>query len=109
MRLVAPTKILMADRQGDYSYLLAFATLDASYEVYLPGAGWAGEFAGFMTPSIRNQATGEGSELSCSEAEELAAKLATCLSVGNIAKGVEVSASECLDALSQGKRYGCEA
>ena len=42
-----PTKILMASLQGDRSYLLVFSALDgARFEVYLPGAGWPGEFTG---------------------------------------------------------------
>lgn len=108
MRLVTPAKILMADVQGDRAYLLVFATADGSYEVYLPAAGWPGAFAGYMTPSIRNQATGASRELPWPEAERLAAQLKPLLVAGDIAKGGGARASECVEALAKGKRYGSE-
>jgi hypothetical protein len=102
-----PSKILMADLQGDRSYILVFAATDGlSYEIYLPGAGWPGEFAGYMTPSIRNQMTGKVAELLWNEAEEIGVQLHRLLHNGSIAKGGLARAKECVEALIGGRRYG---
>jgi hypothetical protein len=97
----------MADLQGDRSYLLVFAAEDRrTYEVYLPGAGWPGDFTGFMTPSLRQQESGETSELTWENAEKLADQLRPLLVPASIARGGIVRASECVEALANGRRYG---
>lgn len=104
---VRPTTILMSELQGDRSYLLVFAATDGSaYEIRLTGAGWPGEFTGFMSPYIRNQMTDESAELPWERAEELAAQLSGLLHTSSIAKGGLTRAQEFVEALVRGKRYG---
>ena len=107
MRCPAPNRILMADLQGDRSYLLVFAGEDRkTYEVYLTGAGWPDDFIGFMTPSLRQQESGETSELAWEAAEKLAEQLRPLLETASIARGGTVRARECIEALANGIRYG---
>jgi len=102
-----PVKIVMADLKGDRSYILVFAAHDgAIHEIYLAGAGWPGEFTGFMTPSIRNQTTGTSAELPWQKAERIGELLQGVLQSDGLAKEVAARAKECIDALIRGKRYG---
>jgi hypothetical protein len=102
-----PVAILMADLQGDRSYLLVFAASNGGpYEIYLPGAGWPGAFTGYMTPSIRDQTTGASAELPWTRAEKLGAQLLAVLHDHAIAKGGLTRAQECIQALISGARFG---
>ena len=59
MQITALSKILKARRMEAHAYLIAFAAdTGTAYELFLPAAVYP-EFAGFMTPTLRNQSTGE--------------------------------------------------
>ena len=110
MRRATPVKILMADFMGDdRSFLLVYLADDGhSYELYLPAAGQPLEPIEYMSPSMRQQQSGNRTPLSWPEAEDLARELRPLLTEP-IAKGGRVRASECIEALANGKRYGLNA
>ena len=102
MQLPLLSSILTAKLQGDRSYLLVFAAGDDAYEVFLPGAGYPGEFTGFMTPSLRKQSTGENWQLEWPVAEQLASHLQTLVATAGAASE---TARVVVEALLSGQRY----
>jgi hypothetical protein len=105
MQFTALSTIVTAKRQGDRSYVLVFAADTGTFELFLPGAGYPGEFTGFMPPSVRNQSTGQSWMAEWSQAEQIAAHLETVLHTAGPASAV---AREVIDALATGRRYGGE-
>lgn len=105
MEIRSVSEILAAKLQGDRSYVLVFVASSNTFELFLPGAGYPGEFAGYMTPSVRNQQTGESWELGWAQAELLAAHLQPLVAV---AGGASAMARRVVDALVNGRRYGIE-
>lgn len=102
MQLSPLSSILTAKLQGDRSYLLVFDAGAEAYEVFIPGAGYPGEFTGFMTPSLRKQSTGENWQLEWPLAEELASQLLPL--VANAGAASE-TARVVVEALLSGQRY----
>jgi hypothetical protein len=105
MQITALSKILTAKHQGDRSYLVVFAGEAASYELFVPGAGYPGEFTGYMHPSLRDQSTGKSWEVDWAQAELIAAHLETVIGT---AGAEETVAREVVAALTTGRRYGHE-
>jgi hypothetical protein len=105
MQITALSRILTAKRQGDRSYVLVFEADTGTYELFLSGAGYPGEFTGFLPPTLQNQSTGDRWVLEWSQAELIAAHLVTVLENGGAMKAV---AGEVVDALTSGRRYGVE-
>jgi hypothetical protein len=105
MQITALSKILTAKHQGDRSYLVVFAGEAASYELFVPGAGYPGEFTGYMHPSLRDQSTGRTWEVDWAQAELIAAHLETVIGT---AGAEETVAREVVAALTKGRRYGHE-
>jgi hypothetical protein len=102
MQLPPLSSILTAKLQGDRSYLLVFAAGTEAYEVFLPGAGYPGEFTGFMTPSLRKQSSGESWQLEWPLAEDLASHLVPLLATAGAASS---TAAVVIEALRSGQRY----
>jgi hypothetical protein len=106
MQITTLSRIVAAKRQGDRSYMVVFVADTGTFELFLPGAGYPGEFMGFMPPSLRNQRTGQSWVAEWPQAELIAAHLETVLNTAGAEKPVAV---EVFHALTSGKRYGCEA
>jgi hypothetical protein len=105
MQITSLSKILKARRMAGHAYLAVFAAdTGTAYELFLPSAGYP-EFTGFMSPSLRNQSTGESWVMDWSQAELIAAHLDMVLETAGAEKEV---ASEIIGALRVGKRYGHE-
>jgi hypothetical protein len=105
MEITAVSKIVAAKRQGDRSYLVVFEAGAATYELFLPGAGYPGEFTGFLSPSLRDQRTGQSWATDWGQAELIAAHLEP---VTGTAGAEEAVAREVVGALTSGRRYGSE-
>lgn len=89
-----------------HAYLaVSAADTGTVYELFLPSASGP-EFTGFMSPSLRNQSTGESWIVDWSQAELMASHLDTVLETAGDDKAV---AKEIIDALTVGRRYGHEA
>ncbi len=102
MQLPPLSSILAVKLQGDRSYLLVFAAGSESYEIFLPGAGYPGEFTGFMSPSLRKQSSGESWVLEWPVAEELASHLLPLVATAGMASD---TAKAFVEALRSGRRY----
>ena len=97
----------MADLEGDRSYLLVYAAEDGKvYELRLTGTGYPDEFEGYMTPSIRQQQSGDDRELPWPVAERLAIQLRPLSKSSKIERGGSRRALECVESLLSGRRYG---
>jgi hypothetical protein len=105
MQITALSKIVTAKRQGDRSYILVFVADTGTFEMFLPGAGYPGEFTGFMPPSFRSQNTGQSWVAEWSQAELIAAHLETVLETAGSEREI---AREVIEALTTGRRYGVE-
>jgi hypothetical protein len=106
MQITAVSEILAAKMEGDRSYLIVFAADSGTYELFLPGGGYPGEFVGFLPPSLRNQHTGKSWALEWPQAELLAAHLESRLESAGASATV---AGAVVNALQTGRRYGQEA
>lgn len=103
MQITSLSKILKARRMEGHAYLAVFAAnTGTAYELFLPSAGYP-EFTGFMSPSLRNQSTGESWVVDWSQAELIAAHLDTVVETAGAEKSV---AKEIIGALTDGRRYG---
>jgi hypothetical protein len=105
MQITALSKIVTAKRQGDRSYVLVFAADTGTFEIFITGAGYPGEFTGFMPPSVRNQNTGQSWVAEWPQAEQIAAHLETVLETAGSDSAI---AREVIEALTTGRRYGVE-
>ncbi|MBV7544450.1 hypothetical protein [Acidovorax sp. sic0104] len=105
MQITYLSSILKAERQGDRSYIAVFQTDAGSFELFLPGSGYPGEFAGFMPPTLRNQSTGQSWVADWPLAELIAAHMQTVLDTAGADKSL---AQEIVNALVAGTRYGQE-
>ena len=103
MQITALARILKVRRMAGNAFLVAFAAdTEEPYELFIPSAG---ELAGFMSPVLRNQTTGERWIVDWATAELIAAHLETVLETAGAEQPV---ASAVIDALRIGKRYGVE-
>jgi hypothetical protein len=105
MQITSLSRIVTAKRQGDRSYVVVFVADTGTFELFLPGGGYPGEFTGFMPPSLRNQSTGQNWVAEWPQAELIAAHLETVLDTAGAERTV---AGEVVHALTSGRRYGSE-
>ena len=103
MQITRFLKILKAKNVGDYSYLVVFEADNGTYELFLAGGGYPGEFTGFHSPSLRNQGTGQSWINDWAHAELIAAHLETVI---DTAGADEAVALKIVAALTTGKRCG---
>jgi hypothetical protein len=107
MDTIAPLTILAAKLLGDRSYILVFTAGGETYELHLLGAGYPGEFTGFMTPSLHNQLTGrECYGFGWPQAGELAGRLQNAIAS---TEDSAIITRQVVEALQSGRRYGHEA
>ena len=104
MQITALTRILKARHMPGNAFLVAFAAdTEVPYELFLPSAG---EFAGLMSPVLRNQSTGERWLVDWATTELIAAHLEAVLETAGDEKAI---ASAAINAIKVGKRYGIDS
>jgi hypothetical protein len=101
MQITRFLKILKAKNVGDRSYLIVFEADNGTFELFLPGGGYPGEFTGFINPTLRNQSTGQSWVNDWAHAELIAAHLETVI---DTAGADEAVALKIVAALTTGKR-----
>jgi len=106
MQITSVSRIVMAKLCGDRSYILVFVADSETYELFLPGGGYPGEFVGFLSPSLRNQRTGESWSVEWPQAELLAAHLEPFVESAGATAEV---AYKVVEAMQTGRRYAHEA
>ena len=106
MQITSVSKIVMAKLCGDRSYILVFVADSDTYELFLPGGGYPGEFLGFLLPSLRNQSTGKSWSVEWPQAELLAAHLEPLVESAGETADV---AHKVVESLQTGIRYAHEA
>ena len=105
MQITKLLKIVTAKRQGLRSYLVVFVADTGTFELFLPGADSLGGIVKFLSPSLRNQATGQSWVVSWPLAELIAAHLETVIDTA----GPEASMTrEVVEAMTTGERQGVE-
>ena len=105
MQINSISCLLKVKHLGNRSYVAVFQADAGTFELFLAGASYPGELTGFMSPSLRNQTTGQSWVLDWPLAEIVAAHLEPVLDTAGTDRQL---AQELISALLAGKRYGHE-